>query len=69
MRENSPTYIRELIVPASRNAIRAQLRSARTDVQALAYARVRHTYGEWGGFSFGPSAVAVIGDLQVGAQD
>ena len=56
MREKSPAYIRELIVPASRNSARARLRSARTDTQTLTCPRVRHNYGERG-FSFaGPSA-------------
>ena len=56
MRERSPAYIRELIIPVSRAAARARLRSARTDTLTLVCSRVHHNYGERG-FSFaGPSA-------------
>jgi len=56
LRERSPAYIRELIVPASCSTARARLRSAKTNTQTLTCPRVRHNYGERG-FSFaGPSA-------------
>ena len=56
MRERSPAYIRELIIPASRTAARARLWSARTDTLTLVCSRMHHNYSERG-FSFaGPSA-------------
>ena len=56
LHEKSPKYIRELIIPASRNAARARLRSAKSDTNTVVCPRVRHYYGERG-FSFaGPSA-------------